>query len=78
MAATSHSFDEARHFFYAMHDYLSEIGYTAGRMDCTPQALLDPVLDTDNLAYKLFGMRLVIETMIQTVLQTVRESGDVR
>lgn len=72
MAATSQAFDEARHF-YVMHDYLKELGYVPKRMDRPPQALLDLVLDTPNLAYKLLGMQLMIETMALTIFQTVRE-----
>lgn len=72
MAATSQAFDEARHF-YVMHDYLKELGYVPERLDRAPQALLDLVLDTDNPAYKLLGMQLMIETIALTVFQTVRE-----
>ncbi len=72
MAATSQAFDEARHF-YVMHDYLKELGYVPDRMDRAPQALLDLVLDTPNLAYKLLGMQLMIEGMALTIFQTVRE-----
>ncbi len=72
MAATSQAFDEARHF-YVMHDYLRELGYTPDRLERAPQALLDLVLDTDNLAYKLLGMQLMIETIALTIFQTVRE-----
>lgn len=73
MAATSQAFDEARHF-YVMHDYLTELGYVPERMDRAPQALLDLVLDTDNLAYKLLGMQLMIETIALTIFQSVRET----
>jgi len=72
MAATSQAHDEARHF-YVMHDYLGELGYSPKRLDRAPQALLDLVLDTPNLAYKLLGMQLMIETMALTIFQTVRE-----
>jgi hypothetical protein len=72
MAATSQAHDEARHF-YVMHDYLQLLGYQAGRMDRAPEVLLDLVLQTDNLAYKLLGMQLMIETIALTLFQTVRE-----
>jgi hypothetical protein len=72
MAATSQAMDEARHF-YVMHDYLRELGYVPTRMDRAPQALLDLVLQTDDLAYKLVGMQLQIETMALTIFQTIRE-----
>lgn len=74
MAATSQANDEARHF-YVMYDYLTEIGYVPEKLDRAPQALLDIVLETDNLAYKLLGMQLMIETIALTVFQTVRESN---
>jgi hypothetical protein len=73
MAATSQAFDEARHF-YVMHDYLLELGYEPEELERAPQAILDLVLDTDNLAYKLLGMQLMIETIALTIFQTVRES----
>lgn len=72
MGATSQAHDEARHF-YVMRDYLNEIGYMPKRMDRAPQALLDLVLETDNLAYKLLGMQLMIEPLALTIFQTVRE-----
>ena len=73
MAATSQAHDEARHF-YVMHDYLSELGYMPKRMDRAPQALLDIVIGTDNLAYKMVGMQLLIEPMALTIFQLVREA----
>ncbi len=72
MAATSQAFDEARHF-YVMHDYLAALGYTPARLDRAPQALLDIVLDTDDLAVKLLGMQLMVETIALTLFQMVRE-----
>jgi len=72
MAATSQSFDEARHF-YVIYDYLQELGYMPEKLDRAPQALLDLVLDTNNLTYKLLGMQLMIETIALTLFQTVRE-----
>jgi hypothetical protein len=74
MAATSQAHDEARHF-YVMHDYLTALGYVPERMDPAPQALLDLVLETDNLAYKLLGMQLMIETIALSIFQGVRETG---
>lgn len=73
MAATSQAHDEARHF-YVMHDYLQHLGEVPKRMDRAPQALLDTVLGTDNLAYKLIGMQLLIEPLALTIFQTVREA----
>jgi len=74
MAATSQAHDEARHF-YVMHDYLAELGHVPERMGRAPQALLDLVLDTDNTAYKLIGMQLMIETMALGIFQAVRATG---
>jgi len=72
MAATAQAHDEARHF-YVMYEYLSQLGYLPEKMDRGPQALLDLVLETDNLAHKLLGMQLMIETIALTIFQTVRE-----
>ncbi|RMH39376.1 MAG: ferritin-like domain-containing protein [Deltaproteobacteria bacterium] len=72
MAATSQAHDEARHF-YVMYDYLRAIGFEPEPMDRAPEALLELVLDTDKLAYKLLGMQLMIETLALTLFQTVRE-----
>ncbi|MCA9674685.1 MAG: ferritin-like domain-containing protein [Kofleriaceae bacterium] len=72
MAATSQAMDEARHF-YVMRDYLAALGYRPTRMDRAPQALLDLVLDTPDLARKLLGMQLMIEPMALTIFQSVRE-----
>lgn len=72
MAATSQAFDEARHF-YVMHDYLTALGFEPGRLDRAPQALLDLVLETDDLAAKLMGMQLMIETIALALFQAVRE-----
>jgi 8-oxo-dGTP pyrophosphatase MutT (NUDIX family) len=72
LAATSQAHDEARHF-YVMHDYLRELGFEPAPMDRAPEALLELVLRTDNPAYKLLGMQLMIETIALTLFQTVRE-----
>jgi hypothetical protein len=73
MAATSQAMDEARHF-YVMHDYLRALGFAPSRLPRAPQALLDIVLDTDDLAVKLLGMQLMVETMALTLFQMVREA----
>ena len=72
MAATSQAFDEARHF-YTMYDYLKELDYLPERLDRAPEALLDHVLGTDDIAAKLLGMQLMIETIALAVFQEVRE-----
>ena len=73
MAATSQAHDEARHF-YTMHDYLEQLGFVPERMDAAPEALLRHVLDTDDIAAKLLGMQLMIETIALAIFQEVRES----
>ena len=72
MAATSQAHDEARHF-YTMYDYLKELDYLPERLDPAPEALLRLVLGTDDLAAKLLGMQLMIETIALAVFQEVRE-----
>jgi hypothetical protein len=72
MAATSQAHDEARHF-YTMYDYLQEIDYLPERLDPAPEALLRHVLETDDLAAKILGMQLMIETIALAVFQEVRE-----
>jgi hypothetical protein len=73
MAATSQAHDEARHF-YVMYDYLSELGYVPKTMDRASRAVLDLVLDTDELSYKLLGMQLMVESLALTIFQAVREA----
>jgi hypothetical protein len=73
MAATSQAHDEARHF-YTMHDYLEQLGYTPGPLERAPEALLELVLSSDRMAYKLVGMQLMIETIALTIFQAVRET----
>jgi len=72
MAATSQAFDEARHF-YVMHDYLVALGFQPGRLDRAPQAVLDLVLETQDVSHKLMGMQLMIETIALALFQAVRE-----
>ncbi|MBL4636336.1 MAG: ferritin-like domain-containing protein [Kofleriaceae bacterium] len=71
MAATSQVHDEARHF-YVMYDYLSLLGEVPKKMDFAPRRLIETVLNTDNLAYKMIGMQLMIETLALTIFQSVR------
>lgn len=73
MAATSQAFDEARHF-YTMYDYLKELDYLPEKLDPAPQALLDHVLSTQDVACKLLGMQLLIETIALAIFQEIRES----
>jgi len=71
MAATSQVHDEARHF-YVMYDYLSLLGDVPKSIDWAPRQLLDLVLGTDELAHKLLGMQLMVETLALTIFQSVR------
>jgi hypothetical protein len=74
MAATGQAHDEARHF-YVMYDYLSELGPVPRRLDRPSRAVLDLVLNTDDLVKKLIGMQLMVETLALTIFQVVRESN---
>ena len=71
MAATSQVHDEARHF-YVMYDYLQMLGDVPKTLDYAPRKLLKMILNTDNLAYKLLGMQLMVETLALTIFQAVR------
>ncbi len=71
MAATSQVHDEARHF-YVMYDYLSMLGEVPKKMDFAPRRLIELVLNADNLAYKMIGMQLMVETLALTIFQSVR------
>jgi hypothetical protein len=75
MAATSQAHDEARHF-YVMHDYLKlALGEVPKGMHPASERLLGLVLDTDELAEKLMGMQLQVETTALTLFQHAREAG---
>ncbi len=74
MAATSQAHDEARHF-YVMHDYLKmALGAIPRTMHPASERLLGLVLSTDNLAAKLMGMQLQVETTALTLFQHAREA----
>lgn len=74
MAATSQAHDEARHF-YVMADYLAALGEVPTRIDRPARAVLDLVLETDDLTRKLIGMQLQVETLALTIFQAVREAN---
>lgn len=71
MAVSSQVHDEARHF-YTMHDYLALLGEVPKKLDRAPRQLLNLILRTDNLAYKILGMQLMVETLALTIFQTIR------
>jgi hypothetical protein len=74
MAATSQAHDEARHF-YVMHDYLAlALGAAPRTMGPASERLLAAVLETDDLACKLLGMQLQVETTALTIFQATREA----
>jgi hypothetical protein len=73
MAATSQAHDEARHF-YVMHDYLQlALGDVPRRTAPASERLLFDVLSVDDLACKLLGMQLQVETTALTLFQHARE-----
>jgi len=72
LAAASQVHDEARHF-YVMHDYLTALGHTPPPMDFWSRHLVEMTLQTKDLAKKLLGMQLTIETIALTLFQHVRE-----
>ncbi len=72
LAAASQVHDEARHF-YVMHDYLEALGERPARMDFWARHVVEMTLATDDLAKKLLGMQLTIETIALTIFQRVRE-----
>jgi hypothetical protein len=75
MAATSQAHDEARHF-YVMHDYLSlALGSVPRGLHPASERLLGLVLETDDLAEKLMGMQLQVETTALTLFQHAREAA---
>lgn len=72
MAAASQVTDEARHF-YVMHDYLAALGAPAQKIDFWSHRVIRLTLGTSNLAQKILGMQLTIESIALTIFQKVRE-----
>jgi hypothetical protein len=74
MAATSQAHDEARHF-YVMHDYLVlALGSVPRRLHPASERVLGLVLSAEDLAQKLMGMQLQVETSALTLFQHAREA----
>lgn len=71
MAATAQAHDEARHF-YVLHDYLQLLDYTPGPLPAASAAMLQEVLQADNLAKKLMGMQLMVEPTALTLFHLFR------
>ncbi len=82
MAATGQVFDEARHF-YVMRDYLLLLAGPDGGGESIPiprlgslgRTLLLDVLDTPDLAKKLVGMQLLIETNAVVIFKRLGETN---
>lgn len=72
LAATGQVFDEARHF-YTMRDYLLELGIPQPRINWFTRVVLDYLLKTDNLVYKLVGMQLLVENIAVHLFKNVAE-----
>jgi hypothetical protein len=72
MAAASQVHDEARHF-YVMHEYLELLGERPQKLDYWSRRVVEMTLTTENLAKKLLGMQLMIESIALTIFQRVRE-----
>lgn len=73
LAATSQVHDEARHF-YVMYDYLQALGHDPRGLDPRSQALLEAVLDQEDLTFKLIGMQLVVEAIAVAIFGAVRRT----
>jgi hypothetical protein len=82
MAATGQVFDEARHF-YVMRDYVVQLAGPegAGERIAVPhlgslgRKLMLDVLDTRDLAKKIVGMQLLIETNAVVIFRRLGETG---
>jgi hypothetical protein len=72
MAATSQAHDEARHF-YVMHDYLQLLDLEPPPLEFWSRAVVELAIGTQDLAQKLAGMQLQVETIALTIFHRVRE-----
>jgi hypothetical protein len=72
LAATSQAHDEARHF-YVMHDYLKLLDVEVPPLDWWSRQVIESTLQTDDIAKKLLGMQLQIESIALTLFQMIRE-----
>lgn len=72
MAATSQTFDEARHF-YVLHDYLEALDALPDKIDRGARGLLEAVMNADSLPKKLLGMQLMIEPIALTLFHVVKK-----
>lgn len=74
MAASMQVFDEARHF-YTMRDYLLALDIEVPPLDGYTLHVLQDLLDTDSLVFKLLGMQLLVENIAVNLFKLVAESG---
>jgi hypothetical protein len=74
MAATSQAFDEARHF-YVLRDYCLAAGIPLPRLGGLSRKLLTDLLETRDLALKLVGMQLLVETMALVLFRQIAAAG---
>lgn len=75
LAATSQAHDEARHF-YVMYDYMTlATGAVPKSVHAAGEKLLSCVMSTDDLACKLLGMQLQLETSALSIFQGAREQN---
>ncbi len=74
MAATSQAHDEARHF-YVMHDYLELLALEPPPLEFWSRAVVELAIGTRDLAQKLVGMQLQVETIALTIFHRVRDAN---
>lgn len=70
MAATSQTFDEARHF-YVMRDYLRALDVKVPALHAYSRTVLREILDTKVLTFKLVGMQLLVENAALSLFKMV-------
>lgn len=73
MAATSQTFDEARHF-YVLRDYLLLLGVELPPLDGFSQTVLRDLLETGDLVEKLLGMQLIVENTAVVLFRGVAQA----
>jgi hypothetical protein len=73
MAATSQTFDEARHF-YVMRDYLRALDVPIPRLDAYTRIILRELLATEDVIYKLVGMQLLVENAALSLFKMIARS----
>jgi hypothetical protein len=74
MAASMQVFDEARHF-YTMRDYLLALDIEVPPLDGYTLHILNDLLSTESLVFKLLGMQLLVENIAVNLFRMVAQSG---